>query len=152
MWKFAGDTTVSEIVLPSKQSALQQAVDFISTWSQDNRLQLSPSKCKQLRSYFKSSPPTHSPVELDGFVFERVNSAFVSQPGYMYMVMLDCKSLLQSLHYLDNINFDDVHFLTCYKLLYQLKVLQQATQYPCLRVVTHHSYSHCYNICRQVGV
>ena len=36
MWKFAGDTTVSEIVLPSKQSALQQAVDFISTWSQDN--------------------------------------------------------------------------------------------------------------------
>ena len=77
MWKFADDTTVSEIVPPSKQSAPQQAVDFISTWSQDNRLQLNPSKCKELQSCFKRSPPTHSPVELDGFVFERVNSAKV---------------------------------------------------------------------------
>ena len=50
MWKFADDTTVSDIVPPSKQSALQQAVDFISTWSQDNRLQLNPSKCKELQS------------------------------------------------------------------------------------------------------
>ena len=77
MWKFADDTTVSEIVPPSKQSALQQAVNFISTWSQDNRLPLNPSKCKELQSCFKRSPPTHSPVELDGFVFERVNSAKV---------------------------------------------------------------------------
>ena len=77
MWKFADDTTVSEIVPPSKQSTLQQAVDFISTWSQDNRLQLNPSKCKELQSFFKSSPPTHSPFELNSFVFERVNSAKV---------------------------------------------------------------------------
>ena len=77
MWKFADDTTVSEIVPPSKQSAFQQAVDFISTWSQDNHLQLNPSKCKELQSCFKRSPPTHSPVELDGLVFERVNSAKV---------------------------------------------------------------------------
>ena len=75
VWKFADDTTVSDIVAPSKQSALQQAVDSISTWSQDNCLQLNPSKCKELKSCFKSSPPTHSPVELDGFVFERVDSA-----------------------------------------------------------------------------
>ena len=36
-----------------------------------------PSKSKELQSCFKSSPPTHAPVELDGFVFERVNSAKV---------------------------------------------------------------------------
>ena len=77
MWKFADDTTVSEIVPPSKQSALQQAVDFISTWSQENRLQLNPSKCKELQSCFKRSPPTHSPVELDSLAFETVNSAKV---------------------------------------------------------------------------
>ena len=70
---FADDNTISEIVPPSKQSALQRGVDFISTWSQENRLQLNPSKCKELQSCFKSSPPTHSPVELDGFVFERVS-------------------------------------------------------------------------------
>ena len=81
MWKLADDTTVSEIVPPSKQSALQQAVEFISTWSQDNCLQLNPSrcpsKCKELQSFFKRSPPTHPPVELDDLVFERVNSAKV---------------------------------------------------------------------------
>ena len=77
MWKFADDTTVSEIVPPSKQSALQQAVDFISSWSQENRLQLNPSKCKELQSCFTRSPPTHSPVELDGLAFESVNSAKV---------------------------------------------------------------------------
>ena len=77
MWKFADDTTVSEIVPPSKQSAVQQAVDFISSWSQENRLQLNPSKCKELQSCFTRSPPTHSPVELDGLAFESVNSAKV---------------------------------------------------------------------------
>ena len=77
MWKFGDDTTVSEIVPPSKQSALQQAVDFISSWSQENRLQLNPSKCKELQSCFTRSPPTHSPVELDGLAFESVNSAKV---------------------------------------------------------------------------
>ena len=70
-------STVSEIVPPSKQSALQQAVDFISSWSQENRLQLNPSKCKELQSCFTRSPPTHSPVELDGLAFESVNSAKV---------------------------------------------------------------------------
>ena len=77
MWKFADDTTVSEIVPPSNQSTLQHVVDFISTWSQENHLQLNPSKCKELQSCFKRSPPTHPPVELDGLAFETVNSAKV---------------------------------------------------------------------------
>ncbi|XP_073243562.1 uncharacterized protein [Porites lutea] len=59
------------------KNALQQAVDFISSWSQENRLQLNPSKCKELQSCFTRSPPTHSPVELDGLAFESVNSAKV---------------------------------------------------------------------------
>ena len=65
MWKFPDDTTVSEIVPPSNQNELQHAVDFISTWSQEN-LQLNPSKCKELKSCFKRSPTTHSPVEVYG--------------------------------------------------------------------------------------
>ena len=75
LWKFADDTTVMEIVPSSNQSALQHAVDFISTWSQENRQQLNPSKCKELQSCFKRSPPIHSPVELHGLAFETVNSA-----------------------------------------------------------------------------
>ena len=41
------------------------------------RLYLYPSKCKELQSCFRRSPPTHSPVELDGLAFETVNSAKV---------------------------------------------------------------------------
>ena len=34
MWKFADDTTVSEVVSASKHSSLQQAADYIHDWSQ----------------------------------------------------------------------------------------------------------------------
>jgi hypothetical protein len=37
MWKFADDCTISEVIPPSKQSSLQQAVDYIDAWSQENR-------------------------------------------------------------------------------------------------------------------
>ena len=53
MWKFADDCTISEVIPPSKQSSLQQAVDYIDAWSQENRLQLKPTKCKEVRSCFK---------------------------------------------------------------------------------------------------
>ena len=33
-WKFADDCTISEVIPPSKQSSLQQAVDYIDAWSQ----------------------------------------------------------------------------------------------------------------------
>ena len=35
MWKFADDTTVSEVVPASKHSSLQQAADYIHDWSQE---------------------------------------------------------------------------------------------------------------------
>ena len=57
MWKFADDTTVSEVVPASKHSSLQQAADHIHDWSQQNHLQLNPTKCKEIRTYFKRTPP-----------------------------------------------------------------------------------------------
>ena len=53
MWKFADDTTVSEIVPASKLSTLQQAADYIHDWSQENHLQLNPTKCMEIRTCFK---------------------------------------------------------------------------------------------------
>ncbi|CAB4005807.1 Hypothetical predicted protein, partial [Paramuricea clavata] len=47
MRKFADDCTISEVIPPSKQSSLHQAVDYIDAWSQENRLQLKPTKCKE---------------------------------------------------------------------------------------------------------
>ena len=48
IWKLADDKTVSEIVLPSCPSSLQQVVKEISPWSCENHLQLNLSKCEEL--------------------------------------------------------------------------------------------------------
>ena len=50
MWKFADDTTVSEVVPASKHSSLRQAGDYVHDWSQENHLQLNPTKCKETRT------------------------------------------------------------------------------------------------------
>ena len=77
MWKFADDTTVSEVVPPAKQSSLQQAANYIHDWSKENHLQLNPIKCKEIQTNFKRSPPCYSPVTLEGVEFEKVSSAKV---------------------------------------------------------------------------
>ena len=75
IWKFADDTNVSEIVPPSCPSSLQQVVEEISSWSCENHLELNPSKCKELRTCFKRSPPSYAPVISDGLEFEQVSTA-----------------------------------------------------------------------------
>ena len=70
IWKFADDTTVSLIVLPSCPSSLQQGVEEISSWSCENHLQLNHSKCKELRTCFKKSP-----IISLGLEFEQVSTA-----------------------------------------------------------------------------
>jgi hypothetical protein len=75
VWKFPDDCTISEVIPPSKQSSLQQAVDYIDAWSQENRLQLKPTKCKEVRSCFKRNPPSFPLVELNDFQLERVSVA-----------------------------------------------------------------------------
>ena len=77
MWKFADDTTVSEVVPPAKQSSLQQAANYIHDWSKENHPQLNPIKCKEIQTNFKRSPPCYSPVTLEGVEFEKVSSAKV---------------------------------------------------------------------------
>ena len=39
------------------------------------KLQLNPSKCKELRTCFKRSPPSYAPVISDGLEFEQVSTA-----------------------------------------------------------------------------
>ena len=75
IWKFADDTTVSEIIPPSCPSSLQQVVNEISSWSYENHLQFNSSKCKELRTCFKRSPPSCAPVISDGLEFEKVSNA-----------------------------------------------------------------------------
>ena len=76
-WKFTDDTTVSEVVPPSKHSTLQQAAHFIHGWSQENRLQLNQIKCKEVRTCFKGTPPCFSQIAIEGTEFELVSCAKV---------------------------------------------------------------------------
>ena len=77
MWKFADDTTISEIVQPSNVSNLQHVVDHVNKLSHENDLQVNPRKCKEMLTCFKRSPTLFDPVEVDGLNFERVSSAKV---------------------------------------------------------------------------
>ncbi len=47
-WKYVDDTSVSECVEPSSASNLQEVVNYISTWSNNNNMKLNISKCKEL--------------------------------------------------------------------------------------------------------
>ena len=53
MWKFADDTTVSEIVPKFGASVLQDTVHDVLRWSNDNRFKLNSLKCKELRLDFR---------------------------------------------------------------------------------------------------
>ena len=52
MWKYADDSTISEVVPMSNNSALQLIVDEAEGWSDRNKLQLHPTKCKEFRIQF----------------------------------------------------------------------------------------------------
>ena len=77
MWKFADDTTVSEVVPTSGESSLQEAVNHISSWSYNDLFQLNPTKCKELVLCFKKTPLSYCPIKIDGVEFERVSFAKV---------------------------------------------------------------------------
>ena len=75
MWKFADDTTVSEVVPISGECSLQEAVNQISSWSHNNLLQINLTKCKELVVCLRKTPPSYGSIKIDGVQFERVSSA-----------------------------------------------------------------------------
>ena len=76
MWKFADDTTVSEIVAKFGASVLQDTVHDVLRWSNDNRFKLNSLKCTELRIDFRreNNLDIVSP-EANGNAFEIVRSA-----------------------------------------------------------------------------
>ena len=76
MWKFADDTTVSEIVPKFGASVLQDTVHVVLRWYNDNRFKLNSLKCKELRTDFprKNNLDTVS-LEVNGNAFEIVKSS-----------------------------------------------------------------------------
>ena len=52
-------------------STLQQAADYIHDWSQENHLQLNPTKCKETRTCFKRTPPSFPGVSILPSLYDR---------------------------------------------------------------------------------
>ena len=75
IWKFADDTTISEVILRNMESRLEDTIDQVGNWSNENKFQLNPIKCKELRIDFTRRPITDDRVVLNGERFELVKSA-----------------------------------------------------------------------------
>ena len=62
MWKYADDSTISEVVPMYNNSALQLIVDEAVGWSDRNKLQLHPTKCKEFRIQFSKREYIADPI------------------------------------------------------------------------------------------
>ena len=75
LWKFADNTTVSEIISKGGSSGLQEQVNQINCWSNENNFQLNSQKCKELRIDFSRHRHTDDPITVNDQTFEVVQSA-----------------------------------------------------------------------------
>ena len=66
-----------QVAPASKLSTLQQAADHIHDRSQENYLQLNPTKCKEIHTCFKCTLPSFPGVSIEGVEFETVSLAKV---------------------------------------------------------------------------
>ena len=75
LWKFVDDTTASEILAKGSVSTAQNIADHVMQWSEKNKLQLHPDKCKELRISFSQEPVVLDQVIVNGKEIELVDSA-----------------------------------------------------------------------------
>ena len=75
MWKYVGDTTLSEKVPKGPQSRAQEAVDHVSNWSAENLFQQNIEKTKELTISFCCSPEHFLPVTVDGTQIQSTTSS-----------------------------------------------------------------------------
>lgn len=67
----------TQILFHHPVSNLQQDVDHMRNWSQENLLQLNPSKCKEVLTCFKRTPVDYATVEIDRLHIQKDQSAKV---------------------------------------------------------------------------
>ena len=75
MWKFADDTTISNVFSNPDACSLQECVQHVAEWSKTNLFLLKPTKCKEMVICFKKHFPALDPVEVNGQSLERVSTA-----------------------------------------------------------------------------
>ena len=69
--------SVSEVIPKDSVSSLPDKVDEVNKWSNDNKFQLNPGKCKELWINFTTQPFTEEPLNINWKPFEIVKIAKV---------------------------------------------------------------------------
>ena len=77
MFKYADDTEISEYILGSAclSNNMQCVTNFIINWSQQNKFELNPLKCKEIMVNFNRDQPDYSPILVNRSSIERVKKA-----------------------------------------------------------------------------
>ena len=65
----------SEVVPKGKTSGAQLIADKVAEWSHNNRVQLNPDKCKELRISFSRKKQVFEPIKVGGKHLQVVSSA-----------------------------------------------------------------------------
>lgn len=66
-WKYVDDITISEVVHANTTSNLQSDLDTISSWSNENNVNLNPKKCKEMLICPLKTRPDVTPLTINGF-------------------------------------------------------------------------------------
>ena len=75
LWKFADDTTLAEVIPKSSKSILQNTVDGVHKWTDENVFRLNPAKCKEMQIDFRKNRGASILLESEGKQFEVVKLA-----------------------------------------------------------------------------
>ena len=85
MWKYVHDTTISETVIKSEASEIQQAVDQLTTKTSADKFQLNETKCKEFHVTFSHSRKNFDPINVNGQDLECMkHSKILGLPQNLY--------------------------------------------------------------------
>ncbi|CAH1277576.1 Hypp9703 [Branchiostoma lanceolatum] len=74
-WAFVDDLNLIESRLLSQTSQLQNDLNELSSWSDNNSMKLNPGKCKAIHICFSRTPPPPPPLSIHGHELEVVSVA-----------------------------------------------------------------------------
>ena len=72
--EYIDDSTASEIVPKHSVGNAQNIADTMSMWSIENRMQLDPDKCKELKNSFNTEPRSFDSIVVNGQELEVVTN------------------------------------------------------------------------------
>jgi hypothetical protein len=85
-WKFMDDVSISESLSRNSESRMQNHLDEVNTWADNNIMKLNPKKCKEMHVFFLKEQPILERLNLRGHPLEiavssplHVSSRFVTR-------------------------------------------------------------------------